>query len=125
MATATATDRRRLRDALEVGGAGIRPASATRTPEEIDVERRLLYVAMTRAKGELDLVVPQRFYSHQQAKFGDGHVYATVSRFIPASIRDLFDAQSWGERAAGGRIKAAKKSGPMTDVAASLLRMWR
>jgi hypothetical protein len=44
--------------------------------------------------------------------------------FIPASIRTLFDAQGWAERAAG-RIKAAKKSGPTTDVAASLLRMWR
>jgi DNA helicase-2/ATP-dependent DNA helicase PcrA len=97
---------------------------ATRTPEEIDEERRLLYVAMTRAKDELDLIVPQRFYTHQQARFGDGHVYASLSRFVPASIRDLFDCQHWGERAAG-RIKAAKRSGPTTDVAASLLRMWR
>ena len=31
---------------------------ATRTPEEIDEERRLLYVAMIRAKDELDLVAP-------------------------------------------------------------------
>jgi superfamily I DNA/RNA helicase len=31
---------------------------ATRTPEEIDEGRRLLYVAMTRAKDELDLVAP-------------------------------------------------------------------
>jgi DNA helicase-2/ATP-dependent DNA helicase PcrA len=32
----------------------------THAPEEIEEERRLLYVAMTRAKDELDLVVPQR-----------------------------------------------------------------
>jgi DNA helicase II / ATP-dependent DNA helicase PcrA len=36
---------------------------ATRTLEEIEEERRLLYVAMTRAKDELDLIVPQRFYT--------------------------------------------------------------
>jgi superfamily I DNA/RNA helicase len=34
----------------------------TSTPEEIEEERRLLYVAMTRAKTELDLIVPQRFF---------------------------------------------------------------
>ena len=94
------------------------------TPDEIEEERRLLHVGMTRAQDELDLIVPQRFYSHQQARFGDGHVYASISRFIPASIRDLFDCQHWAEPAAD-RIKAAKKAGPTTDVAASLLRMWR
>jgi DNA helicase II / ATP-dependent DNA helicase PcrA len=40
---------------------------ATGTSEEIEEERRLLYVAMTRAKDELDLIVPQRFFMHQQA----------------------------------------------------------
>ena len=33
----------------------------TGTTTEIEEERRLLYVAMTRAKDELDLIVPQRF----------------------------------------------------------------
>jgi superfamily I DNA/RNA helicase len=41
---------------------------ATGTSEEIEEERRLLYVAMTRAKDELDVIVPQRFFTHQQAK---------------------------------------------------------
>src|SRR5262249_2523263 len=55
---------------------------ATSTPEEIEEERRLLYVAMTRAKTELDLIVPQRFFAHQQSKLGDRHVYASRSRFV-------------------------------------------
>ena len=38
---------------------------ATGTTDEIEEERRLLYVAMTRAKDQLDLIVPQRFYTHQ------------------------------------------------------------
>ncbi|MGB8177764.1 MAG: ATP-dependent helicase, partial [Pseudolabrys sp.] len=36
------------------------------TSEEIEEERRLLYVAMTRAKDQLHLLVPQRFYIHAQ-----------------------------------------------------------
>ena len=43
---------------------------ATGTTAELDEERRLLYVAMTRAKDHLTLVVPLRFYVHQQC--GDG-----------------------------------------------------
>ena len=38
---------------------------ATRTSDEIEEERRLLYVAMTQAKDDLDLIMPQRFYTHQ------------------------------------------------------------
>ena len=59
---------------------------ATGNTEEIEEERRLLYVAMTRAKDTLVLVVPQRFYTHGQAKRGDRHVYAARTRFIPAQI---------------------------------------
>ena len=56
---------------------------ATGSAEDIEEERRLLYVAMTRAKDQLVLLVPQRFYTHQQAKKGDKHLYAARTRFIP------------------------------------------
>ena len=68
---------------------------ATGTSDEIEEERRLLYVAMTRAKDELNLVVPQRFYTHQQARSGDRHVYAGRSRFIPASLCEHFRRVIW------------------------------
>ena len=55
---------------------------ATGTTEEIEEERRLLYVAMTRAKDELALIMPQRFYVHGQPKKGDRSVYASRTRFI-------------------------------------------
>jgi DNA helicase-2/ATP-dependent DNA helicase PcrA len=54
--------------------------------EEIEEERRLLYVAMTRAKNEFDLIVPQRFYAHQQSRSGDRHLYASRTRFIPDAL---------------------------------------
>ena len=96
---------------------------ATGTPEEIEEERRLLYVAMTRAKDELDFIVPQRFFTHQQAKLGDRHVYASRSRFIPDSILSSFAKRNWREQP-DGPIEVARKVGSV-DVAASLMRMWR
>jgi DNA helicase II / ATP-dependent DNA helicase PcrA len=49
----------------------------------IEEERRLLYVAMTRAQDDLHLIVPQRFFTHGQNAQGDRHVYASRTRFIP------------------------------------------
>ncbi|MFO1413845.1 MAG: ATP-dependent helicase [Burkholderiales bacterium] len=68
---------------------------ATGRAEEIEEERRLLYVAMTRAKDDLALVVPQRFYVRQQGAGGDRHVYAAKSRFLPESVCAHLDAQAW------------------------------
>src|SRR5271157_4840054 len=45
------------------------------TTAEIEEERRLLYVAMTRAIDTLHLITPHRFFSHGQAAYGDRHVY--------------------------------------------------
>ena len=59
---------------------------ATGTPEEIDEERRLLYVAMTRARDDLVLMQPLRFFIRGQARGGDAHVFAPRSRFI-ADVR--------------------------------------
>jgi len=97
---------------------------ATGSTEEIEEERRLLYVAMTRAKNELDLIVPQRFFTHQQSKLGDRHVYASRSRFVPDSIADLFDCRNWSDHA-DVRYGTSRKSGATTNIPASLMRMWR
>ncbi|HML15059.1 MAG TPA: ATP-dependent helicase [Xanthobacteraceae bacterium] len=97
---------------------------ATGTPEEIEEERRLLYVAMTRAKDQLDLMVPQRFYVHRQAKNGDQHVYATRTRFIPAPVLPLFEPRTWPV----ARSPAGKKPVPgdvRVDIAARMRGMWR
>ncbi len=65
------------------------------TSEEVEEERRLLYVAMTRAKDTLHLVVPQRFYVTGQARGGDRHVYAQRTRFIPEAMLDKFTRTVW------------------------------
>jgi DNA helicase II / ATP-dependent DNA helicase PcrA len=62
--------------------------------EDREEERRLLHVAMTRAKNELDLIIPERFFRYQQ-KFDERYVYGAVSRFIPVSSRNVFDCRRW------------------------------
>ena len=64
---------------------------ATGNPAEIEEERRLLYVAMTRAKNALSLVHPLRFFIRQQSRFGDRHVFTPRTRFIPDTILDKFE----------------------------------
>ncbi|UPT62441.1 MAG: ATP-dependent helicase [Hyphomonadaceae bacterium JAD_PAG50586_4] len=66
---------------------------------ELEEERRLLYVAMTRARDDLHLITPQRFYHTQQTKSGDKHVYANRSRFIPSTVLDKFEQKAWSQQA--------------------------
>ena len=63
---------------------------ASGKPEQIDEERRLLYVAMTRAREHLHLLQPLRFYLTHQHRHGRGHVMATRSRFLPDEVLGLF-----------------------------------
>jgi len=68
---------------------------ATGKPEQIEEERRLLYVAMTRAREQLHLVHPQKMFIRQQHRHGDRHVYTPRSRFIPNSVLDRFQQTSY------------------------------
>jgi DNA helicase-2/ATP-dependent DNA helicase PcrA len=91
--------------------------------EAIEEERRLFYVAMTRAKRQLTLVVPQRFYTHHQPRRGDAHVYAARTRFIPAAITQHFEGRLWPSepRAASPHGRAT----PAVDLAARMRGRWR
>jgi DNA helicase II / ATP-dependent DNA helicase PcrA len=96
---------------------------ATGSSEEIEEERRLLYVAMTRAKDELALVVPHRFYVHGQPRNGDRSIYAARTRFIPPPLLKHFERQTWPE--AGASPGRAATDGPRVDLQARMRAMWR
>jgi DNA helicase-2/ATP-dependent DNA helicase PcrA len=68
---------------------------ATGSADDLEEERRLLYVAMTRAKEQLYLVLPNRFFIKQQAQMGDRHVYAQRSRFISPAMLKHFEECTW------------------------------
>ena len=74
---------------------GCLPADVAQGAAELEEERRLLYVAMTRARDHLHLLVPQRFYVTQQAARGDRHLYAGRSRFITDADLAGFEQHTW------------------------------
>jgi DNA helicase-2/ATP-dependent DNA helicase PcrA len=94
------------------------------TSAELEEERRLLYVAMTRAKDDLHLVVPQRFFTHGQHAKGDRHVYASRTRFIPDRLLGLFEKILWPQIVGGAAARPAGQ-GARIDVGARMRGMWR
>ena len=91
-------------------------------PENIEEERRLLYVAMTRARDRLDLVQPERFYVTGQSRHGDRHVRAPRSRFLPNGILHHFEHVAVGAHHGDGLSPGPPL--PKVDIAASVKRMW-
>ena len=97
---------------------------ATGTTDELEEERRLLYVAMTRAKERLHLIVPHRFYVTQQAGAGDRHVYAGRSRFITEAMAGQFELVTWPQGTQGVSA-ASEPQAPLLQVRARARAAWR
>jgi DNA helicase-2/ATP-dependent DNA helicase PcrA len=97
---------------------------STGSAAEIEEERRLLYVAMTRARQHLQLIVPQRFYVTQQSAMGARHVYGSLTRFIPPEV-----AQKFERVRPGGALRedaaSAAACAPAIDVTARVRSLWQ
>jgi len=98
---------------------------ATGTTEELEEERRLLYVAMTRARDQLHLLVPQRFYVSQQAGGGDRHVYAGRTRFITEAMAARFEQLAWPEATTVRPAPGAQTQAPLIQVRARSRAAWK
>lgn len=96
----------------------------TGTTEEIEEERRLLYVATTRAKDSLHLVAPQRFFTSGQSVQGDRRVYASRTRFIPVALLPLFDCRAWPVVAASTPDRAEARQVRLA-IGARMRSMWQ
>jgi DNA helicase-2/ATP-dependent DNA helicase PcrA len=97
---------------------------ATGSKEEIEEERRLLYVAMTRARDHLYLIQPHRFYTGTSRRNGDRHIYAPRTRFIPERLVPLFQRETSG---ALDNLHNLHQPPPTSsvDIAAKLREMWQ
>ncbi|HJP65172.1 MAG TPA: ATP-dependent helicase [Actinomycetota bacterium] len=67
---------------------------ATGHPEEVEEERRLFYVALTRARDALHVFAPLRYHRRQPRGLEDAHTYAQVTRFLPPDVRRRFDERT-------------------------------
>jgi DNA helicase II / ATP-dependent DNA helicase PcrA len=98
---------------------------STGKAELIEEERRMLYVAMTRAQNELLLLVPLKFHLTNQARQGDAHVYGGRSRFLTEKVLKTLDPHSFQGSSLGAAEGLRSSSEPVTmDVGARLRDMW-
>ncbi|WLS01089.1 ATP-dependent helicase [Shinella sumterensis] len=95
----------------------------TGTTAELEEERRLLYVGMTRARDSLALITPQRFYTYGQNSQGDRYVSASKSRFIPATLLQFFETTSWPKVSAAAGERSTRNV--RIDVGARMRSMWQ
>lgn len=101
---------------------------STGSAVQLEEERRLLYVGMTRARHHLQLVVPQRFFVTQQRAMGDRHLYGGRTRFIPDALLPLFQPDGPVRRAREAAAAEEAAKGPPTkppiDLRARLRSAW-
>lgn len=99
---------------------------ATGSPEEIDEERRLFYVACTRARNHLYVSHPLRYYKAGNP-MTDKHGYAQRTRFISERVLPYFvEEQAYPERGDGGseRSAGASTSVSSAEIRSGVRRLW-
>jgi DNA helicase-2/ATP-dependent DNA helicase PcrA len=91
---------------------------STGSQEEIEEERRLAYVALTRAKDHLYVTWPLRYY-HKWYALGDAHSYAQLCRFFDEGVTRTM------EEASLAREPAEVDPGAFYDVEADIQQRMR
>jgi DNA helicase II / ATP-dependent DNA helicase PcrA len=92
---------------------------ATTDDESIEEERRLFYVALTRARDNLYVYFALRYYRRPRG-LDDAHHFAQLTRFLPEPVQSLFD-----RRSSGAAVVVRPSDGPRLTVDALLEALWQ
>ena len=109
---------------LHVADGCIPSDMSTGKPEQIEEERRLLYVAMSRAREQLHLVHPQRMFVRGQHRHGDRHLYTPRTRFVPDRLLGCFEQTAYSPAKDAEAREPGARPAVRVDVAARLRRQW-
>ncbi|HLJ93834.1 MAG TPA: ATP-dependent helicase [Gemmataceae bacterium] len=102
---------------------GVIPSDMSTSDGELEEERRLLYVAMTRARDQLYIVFPLRYY-HRKHALGDGHSFAQLTRFIAPEMFSLFERSGRGRDEPAPPVSDAAATSVIDGVQERLERLW-
>jgi len=97
---------------------------ATGDDERIEEERRLFYVALTRARDALHVYFPLRYHRRNHGR-EDRHHYAQLTRFLPQAVRAMLEQRAtYADDGTRDAIAAAAGAGRADHVDALLRDLW-
>jgi DNA helicase-2/ATP-dependent DNA helicase PcrA len=105
---------------LHAADGNIPSDMATGSEEEVEEERRLFYVALTRAKDFLEVCFPLKYY-HKKRPAGDRHSYAQLTRFLPEAVLPHFERVRLGPPPAAEVPSSTQLAG---EVRGKIAAMW-
>jgi DNA helicase-2/ATP-dependent DNA helicase PcrA len=77
---------------------------------------------MTRAKNDLHLIAPLKYYVASQARLGDRHVNGAKSRFMSNAVMLRLDSITWPQQQQTEMSSPPQRS--QIDITSKLRRMW-
>ena len=108
---------------LHAADGNIPSDMSTGTDAEIEEERRLFYVALTRARDFLTVCFPLRYYRKARG-LGDQHSYAQLTRFLPDDILDRFERVSREPKLEVTVASPSRAAPPAAEIRKKIASMW-
>ncbi|MCP4272798.1 MAG: ATP-dependent helicase [Gammaproteobacteria bacterium] len=96
---------------------------AAKDPKDIEEERRLLNVAITRAQKNLQLIQPLKYWVPEQQRFGGRHVYGAKSRFLSNNVCECLSEMSYRDENLVS-VDSAVAAKAILHIKTQILGMW-